>query len=486
MKKSNTIGRNVRDKATLFTTKARLLRKKTQTAFNARPLAFFYLSIAVLVGLIVLGNILREPAAEPKETTKAPLNVATYTLGGAPQVTVTGEIEKSGVVTIVALTQGVVQKRNYQEGDPVAKGAVLMNLASNYHGGNAMSTQRQLAGVQYQQVLDTYDAQKDLIEKQKESARKMDAQSGELREITEDSLSETRDLISLNSSIISKLNDNLEILEADPVTNADAILATKQAKSQFLAAQAQSKSALRQSEYQSDNENEPAELSQLQLDIAIKQLDLQAKMLDVQKEVSRLQLSLARITEGMTTPAAPFSGVVQRVFVKVGEVVNPGTPLAIVSQVEDDPITVVAYVSRDIAQKISTTEPALITIRDEKIEVIPHYVTADAIDTGLYAVYFALPDSYISKVTDKDHALVHLNLMSDDPQSTVPYIPLDSIHQTSTSAYVFVVEDGKAKAHNVELGSVFGSLVQVTGLSRQETIILDRTVTEGTEVTYGN
>lgn len=480
MKKSNTIGRSFRAKTATLKKKARLIGKKAQ----ARPLLFFYISLAALVGLIILGNILRKPAAEPKETTKPAQQVEVYSLGVAPQVTVTGEIEKSGVITVVALTQGVVQKINYREGAQVAKGAVLMNLASNYHGGNAMSTQRQLAAVQYQQVLDTYDAQKDLIEQQKKSARTMDEQSDELREITEDSLSETRDLISLNGSIIDKLNDNLEILEADPVTNADLILQTKQSKSQFLSAQSQAKSLLRQSEYQSDDDTEPAELSRIQRDIAVKQLDLQAKMLDVQKEISRLQLSLARITEGMTTPAAPFSGVVQRVFVKEGEVVNPGTPLAIVSQVEDDPITVVAYVSRDIAKKISLTEPAMITIRDEKIAVVPHYVTADAIDTGLYAAFFALPDEYISKVTDKDHARVRLSLSGTDTESTVPYIPLDSIHQTSTSAYVFVVEDGRAKARTVTLGPVFGSLVLVTGLAQTETIILDRSVTEGTQITF--
>ena len=59
----------------------------------------------------------------------------------------------------------------------------------------------------------------------------------------------------------------------------------------------------------------PAELSQLK-DITINPW-FQSKMLDVQKEVSRLQLSLARISEGMTTPAAPFTGVVQRVLLRL-------------------------------------------------------------------------------------------------------------------------------------------------------------------------
>lgn len=479
MKKTKTIGRGL----TQLSQKGIILRRNLQKKFEAKPLVFFYSALAALVLLIILGNIIRKPAPDAKETAKIPQKVEVYSLGESPRVTVTGEIEKSGVVKIVALTPGVVSQINYREGAQVSKGAVLMRLASNYHGGNAMSAQRQLAAVQYQQVLDTYNDQKDIIAKQKESAEKMDTQSSELRKITQDSLSQTEDLIDLNRSIISKLDSNLDVLEADPVTNADLILATKQIKSQFLGAQSQTQSALRQAQYQSDDENEPAELSQLQKDITIKQLDLQSKMLDVQKEVSRLQLSLARISEGMTTPAAPFTGVVQRVFVKVGEVVNPGTPLAIVSQTHDDPITIVAYVSRDIAQKISTTVPANITIRDEKISLMPHFVSSDAVDTGLYAVYFALPDSFISKVTDKDHAQVSLALTSENTLTTTPYIPIDAVHQTATSAFVFIEQDGKATAKEVKLGTVFGSLVEVTGLSGQERIILNRDVTEGTDVT---
>lgn len=472
MKKLKTIGLNINKKATI-------LKKK----INQKPLFFFYSSLALLVLLIIVGNMLRKPAQETKETEVLPHTVQVHELGGAPHVTVTGEIEKSGVVKIVALTSGIVQKINFREGAFVAKGSIIMRLASNYHGGNAFSAQRQLAAAQYQQVLDTYESQKEIINKQKESAQKLDAQAADLRQITRDSLSGTKDLISLNSSILSKLDSNIAVLEADPVTNADLILATKQVKSQFLAAQNQTTSALKQAEYQSADDKKPAELSQLQRDIAVKQLDLQAKMLDVQKEVSRLQLSLARISEGMTTPAAPFAGVVQRVFVKEGEVVNPGTPLAIVAQTKDDPITLTAYVSRDLAQRISKEEPSRILIHGENISLVPYYISTDAVDTGLYAVYFNLPDSYISKVTDNDHATVDLTLSTVSESTPVtPYIPIDAVHQTASSSFVFVVRDGKAKAQKVQLGTVFGSLIQVSGLPSNEKIILDRSVIEGTPV----
>lgn len=481
MKKRTSIGRATLKK------RAQVSIEKLKKSINSRPLHFFYGSLIVFVALIIIGNVLRKPAPEAPEKVQSPEIVEVYRLGGDAQVTVTGEIEKSGVVTVVALTPGIVNKINFREGASVSKGTILMNLATNYQGGNASRAQRQIAGVQYQNILDTYETQKTLIAKQKESAEKLDEQSDDLRNLTDDSLSETKNLIDLNSSIISKLDSQLSMLEADPVTNADVILATKQAKSQFLSVQNQVQSGYRQSQYQSSGENAPAELSNLSRELAVNQLDLQLKMLDVTKEISRLQLSLARISEGMMTPASPFRGVVQRVFVKEGQMVNPGTPLAIVSQAVDDPITLVAYVSRDISQKISTTKESDIIVHNETISLKPHFISTDSVADGLYAVYFALPDSFILKVTDNDHAVVRLNLSpteraSDSVSINQPYIPIDAVHQTANSAYVFVAQNGQAASKKVTLGGVFGSLIQASGLSTDDVIILNRDVTQGTRV----
>ncbi len=491
MKKRKPIGRRARQ--TVASTRLADARKRaqkmldqTKASMQTKPLHYFYGSLIAFVVLIILGNILRKPAPEVVQKAPAPQQVEVYRLGGSAHITVTGEVEKSGVVTIVALTPGIVSSVNVREGATVAKGVPLMRLSSNYYGGNSASVQRQLASVQYQNVLDTYESQKNLIAKQKESAEKMDEQSDEMRNLTNDSLSETKNLIDLNSSIIAKMDANLTLLEADPVTNADLILATKQAKSQFLSVQNQVQSGYRQAKYQASGENTPAELSNLQREIALSQLDMQLKMLDVTKEVSRLQVSLARIMEGTMAPASPFRGVVQRVFVKEGQAVNPGTPLAIVSQAVDDPVTVVVYVSRTIAQKISTTETSTLTIHEKTLELKPYFVSADSVTDGLYAVYFDLPESYVSQVTDRDHVSVQLTLQPSTKEGAVTtselYIPIDAVHQLSDSAYVFVAHNGTAKTKKVTLGSVFGSRIQVSGLSADDVIILNRDVTSGSRI----
>ncbi len=456
--------------------------QKLQKNIAKRPVPAFYLSLVAVVLLIIVGNIIRKPEVVKNSDIKAPQKVSVYSIGDSPKISVIGEVEKSGVVKIVSLTGGVVQNIYTHEGMPVNKWAVLMNISSNYTGGNAQSTQRQLAAVQYQTALDTYDSQKDIIAKQKEIAQKAESQSAQVRDITNQSTDATKDLIALNDSIISSLDSNMTLLQADPVANASLILASKQAKSQFLAAQNQAKAGLRVNEYQSSSDKEPAHIAQLQRDTAIAQLNLQEKMLDVQKEVSRLQLSLARIAEGATAPASPFNGVVQRIFVKVGQAVSPGTPLAIVSQTKDDPITVIAYVSRDIATKINTETPAELVVHGEKITVKPHFVSNDSLEAGLYGVYFNLPDSFISKVTDRDHVMVNLILDGDSQKNAETYIPIDAVHQTSSESFVYVAKDSRAVAKKVIVGTVFGSMVHVEGLNQNDKVILDRNITQASTI----
>ena len=65
--------------------------------------------------------------------------------------------------------------------------------------------------------------------------------------------------------------------------------------------------------------------------------------------------------------------------------------------------------------------------------------------------------------------------------NTSIYIPLDAIYQSETGAYVYLAVDNRAVVRSIELGEVIGSYVAVTsGLAHGDTIILDRTVLDGT------
>lgn len=468
----------------------RLLYKRLISVVDRRPLISFFALLVLFLGLIILSNFLKRTPDTAQEAKVAPKGVQVYTIGSAPRVRFQAQIEKSGVVTITALTGGVVQALNVEPGDIVNRGDTLVSLTSNYHGGNAFTVQRQIAQTQYNNVKDTYDAQRDVINKQKEVANKGEESSIELREISERSLQETRGLLDLNSEILNTLESNLNQYTATNSAgiNDALILQTRSLRSQFLSANIQLNSALRNTEYTSNNDQEPAQIGRLQRDIAVKQLEIQEKALDLNKEISRLQAQVAAINEALMYPSAPFTASVERVFVKVGQAVQPGTPLLVLSQPPElDPIVAIAYVPRDIAVKVSQLEPSTLYIGNFTYEAYPAYVTRDAVQGSLHGVYFDVPDNYYSFVTEKGYVQIDIPIGTVDTSATVPFIPLDAVYQTKDKSYVYVINKGNATSKSVKLGDVFGRYVEVeTGLNSGDRIIINRNVTDGDAVKVSN
>ncbi len=462
-------------------------RKRTSVFIDKRPFASFFVILGILLLLIIVSNILgaQKPPEQKKEAQVKRVKI--YSIGTSPKLTVQAQIEKSGAIKITALTPGVVQAIFKNTGESFTKGETLIGLSSNYQGGNTSSLSRQLAQTQYNNATETYETQKDIIQKQRAIVEKTDVNADELRGITNQSLDETRALISLNDDVLRSLDQNLRQLESTNnsagVNNA-MILSTKQLKTQFLAANNQARGALRGAEFSAATDKAPAELSNLSKDLTLRQLDVQAKMLDMNKEVSRIQLNIAQVTEAMMFPSAPFNGTVQRVFVKVGQQVNPGAELMVLSEnAEEDPITAIAYVSGDIAKKVSQLDSSVLHIGGLELLSQPTYVTKEAVQASLYGVYFDIPDQYNDDLTEKGFIQIDLPIGYADTSSSIPYIPLDAIYQTKDQNYVFVIERGFAASKEVELGEVYGSFVEIeSGLSNAESIILNRNIIAGDKV----
>lgn len=460
--------------------------KKAKIELKKRPLVIFFIVLGLLLLLIILGNFFRTPPQTTQKQTQSPKQVQIYNVGSVPKIRLQAQIEKSGVVTITSLTQGVVQKIHATEGDHVTRGSTLISLSTNYQGGNALSAQRQITQKQYQGTKDTYDLQKDTIEKQKDQARKTETQASELRAILAQSISSTQSLISLNNTILSTLNQNLSQYQASNsagVNNAN-ILATQILQSQFQSANNTLNQTLLTNQYQSGDSNTPAELARLQRDITLKQLELQQKTLNLNLEVSKLQVQVAQINEATMYPAAPFSSTVQRVFVKVGEAVTPGTPLVLLSQdVKDDPIVAIAYVSKSIADQVSTLEPSILYINGKSYETYPSYISQEAISGELYGVYYPIPDGFSHDLTDEGTIQVDLPVGKLNTSAVVPFIPIDAVYQTQDGAFIYVAKNGKAVSKNVTLGSVLGSQVEIlSGLDDKDQVILNRNVIAGDRI----
>lgn len=465
--------------------------KKVGQFVDRFPFASFFVALGILLLLIVISNVLGTPKIKEKPVQKQVKPVHIYRIGSAPKVKVQAQIEKSGVLHITALTAGVVQKANKREGDSFKRGETLISMSTNYQGGNTSSLQRSLAQKTYNNAVDSYDLQKGIIQKQRDIADKTDANNDQLRNITQQSIDETNNLINVNGDILTTLDQRINNLSSNNPggINDDKILSFKEMKSQFLAANNQAKQALRSAQYQSSPDNPPAQLSDLTKDLVFKQLDLQQKMLDLNKEIAHIQLNIAQVVEAMMFPSAPFNGVVQQVLVKEGEAVSPGEELLIIAQnVKDDPTLAIAYVPREVAEKISQIEPSILHVnKDESLLLQPSYITQDAVRGTLHAVYFTIPNDYIPKVTETGFLDVEIPIGYFDTPSSIPYVPIDAVYQTKENNYVFIIKDKKAVSQKVQLGDVFGGYVEVQGgLSQGSEVITDRNVIVGDSIQIVN
>ncbi len=441
------------------------------------PMISFLVLLAILFAIIAAVNLIHAPEETSDETVDRTKTVQTFSIGQAPRIRVNGQVEKSGVITIVAPAPGVVNSVLVEPGQEIYKGKTVVSLASNYSGGSLPGLQAQIAREQWENMEETYPAQKDIIAKQRELAQKQETQADDLREISASSLNASRDLLELNETQLAAIELSLET-----ATDSAEIEAAMQLKAQLLQGIISLRSQIDQTEYQSNDDNPPAELARLQRDLTLKQLEVQEKSLELNKEVTQLQLRVAQVQAASMYPSAPFNARVERVHVSKGEFVQAGTPLVTIDC--DTAVTqVIAKVPGDIAQQVSSMEPSVLLIGSESIELIPDYVSREATDGQLYSVQYTLPLELTDWLTDNSFVSVDLPLGFADTSAVVPFIPIDAVHQNELRATVYVMKDNQATAREVQLGDVQGRFVMIeSGLNPGDIVIVDRNVVAGDQV----
>ncbi len=468
-----------------FQKRSQIVWKKTMIFIDSKPFGSFFVLLGILLILIVVGNFLRKPTTEEEAHQAEPKLVETYSFGESPKMAFTARVEKAGVISVYAQSPGIVQKIHLSEGKRVNRAGTLVSLSTTYQGANVASLSRQIAQKNFDSATTNFDLQKDIISKQRELAEKGNIQAEQLREITRQSLDDTRALISLNESIVSSLDQQIVQLEITNVggINDSAIAGAKQGKAGALAGLSQLRSSLRLSEYQSDEEKTPAELSDSSKELTLRQLDLQERGLVLSKDVAQLNVKLARVSESMMFPASPCNGVVERVYVKVGQSVAPGTLIATI-KADQGENTAVVLVPREIALQVSKTEESEFLIDDKKVGLIPRYVSTESTDGNLYSILYSVPNTYSSSLTAMGTLEVTIPMGSKKIVTDELYVPLDSIYQTQEKSYVYVLkkegDSQKASVKEVSLAEVSGIYAKVSsGLSSSDVVILSRNIEEG-------
>ena len=475
--------------------KLRATFKRLLAIVNKRPFAAFIVFLLILLGLVLAGEALRKPAesAPEAEAPATPVNI--FAQDGQPMLEFTAKVEKAGVITVVAQSPGIVRSINVTEGKAVGQGTSLVSLSNTYQGGNAQSLSRQLAERNTQFNRETYDIQKDIISKQRELANKADIQADELREINRQSLEDTRGLIKLNEELFNILETQIRSDEASNVNGSKdvAILQAKQARAGVASALNSLRTGLRTAEYQTSDDKNPAQMSDFSRDVALRQLDIQEKSIELGRDISELNLKLARVAEQAMLPATPCAGVVERVYVQVGDAVSPGTPIATIRANKTQANAVVA-VPVEISRQVNRLEPSQFVLKGKETAIFPRYVSTEATEGSLYGIFYTLPEELADSVTNGTSITVRIPVGGKKIAVQEVIAPIDAIYQTSDKAYVYVVQAATESAEagqsgqtaalrEVQLGDITGEYVQVEGgLQPTDRIITTRGITNGQKV----
>lgn len=457
-----------------ITGKSKTYYNRTTGFIRKKPLTAFLVMLGLLLLLLIGGRLLQKPPSEKAEQ-RITKSVKVYSIGRGPEATFQAKVEKSGVVKILAQSAGVVQKINVKAGDKVWDGQQILSLSTNYQGGNAQGVQRQIAQTQYQNVLDTFGLQNDVINRQKDVATASAQQAQQTRDITRQGFNDTNSLIDRNQSQLDQINQQLTALRATDPTNPQ-IGTLEGTATQLQASLAQLRASARTAEYQSANDKAPALLSNLQQEITLKQLDVQQKGLELNKKVSSLQVTLAAVAEGLMYPASPLAGTVERINIREGQLVNPGTELATVVS-PNGKTTAVLLVPQAIARTMYDDVASTLIINGQEVSVAPSHIATEATDGQLYAVTYEIPAEQARYLTDGEYISVQVPIGAEPRIPGDPLIPIDAVYQNQEKAYVLVANRGKAEARTVILGNVYGSYVEaLKGLKNTDQVILNRNV----------
>ncbi len=184
---------------------------------------------------------------------------------------------------------------------------------------------------------------------------------------------------------------------------------------------------------------------------------------------ANLNLDALRVKRGRIRTSMP--GLVNHVFVEVGQYVGVGDPVAEIIQMDRVKVRVgIPESDVEAVRKIDTFSVRIDALGGRIFEGRKHYLSHTA-DPGarLYDLQIEVPNP--------DHAIlpdmfVRVEIVKRQASDALA-VPLFSVSRSDGDNYVFVVEDGVAKRHPVALGIQEGWIVEVVeGLSAGQAVVV--------------
>lgn len=203
------------------------------------------------------------------------------------------------------------------------------------------------------------------------------------------------------------------------------------------------------------------------------------------KESLENQLASLQTTMKKTVVKAPFSGTIEVLPVKVGQVLQPGAPVAFLVGNSD------MYISTEVSEtfvgsfkkgdKVLATIPSLGESFETEVTSIGQVINQAS---RTYTLEVKLPNN----TNYKTNQVVVLQL-TDYVNDDAVVIPSRIIQEDTKGNFVYLINNNKAKKVHIELGLSYDNHTQVVaGLNGGETIVDkgNRAVGDGSTVTIQN
>lgn len=447
-----------------------------------RRLVVAALSVLLFVGLFAAALATNGNGEPEAEVTQRTLQVNGFVFGETPvQEEVVGTIKNQNTLTLVAQSNGPVQSVLVTEGAKVSRGKTLVQQETAYAAGNVQAVATQLASKNAQLATESLESTVKQVSLSREQADLSRDNTENLRKISEQSISETKQIITLSEQIAKTIEDNLKAEQAGANDEA-TVQSLRQA---LLGAQSglnQARQGLRSLEYQTDTNNPQSKLADLQRQVVQESTELQLKSAQLQKDIANLNVRQAQIAQAATRVTAPIAGTVEKVFVRPGEFVSPGTPVAVIKGETD--LLLEILVAGKVALQVDDTQNAVVKgLAGNPVTLPIQHVSAAPVSGQLYQVLIQVPAEYEPFIFQNQTVAVTLPLQQTSLAAGNSFVPLDALFVSNTGRYVFIEEDGKAVQKPVETGEIVGTGIEITsGLVPGEVVLLDRRVIDQQEI----
>jgi membrane fusion protein (multidrug efflux system) len=198
---------------------------------------------------------------------------------------------------------------------------------------------------------------------------------------------------------------------------------------------------------------------------------LQAKS---NKESLEQRIKQVNETISLYTFVAPFSGTVDEVTLKVGQIVAPGMMNAYVRVVNFDKLKIKTDLSESYASQVKIGDAVKLTFPDINKTTISRVTYAAKVinaSSRTFGVEIALPSS-----DDYSPNMIAVVSITDYKNNQAITVPINAVQTADGSDYVFVaVKEGKntvAKKRTVKVGSMYKNTAEIlSGLSIGDEVI---------------